>query len=96
MTHRKPVPKPEISVEARGRIADFVRAVAAAEKYFDVEISCEDGALALFDARRTDEWITTEGDVYGNWDAMIYAQGDNFPSVNPDHIEFEDFDGWDK
>lgn len=91
-----PRQKPEISQQAKDRILEFIKAVEAIQEVFGVSIYADDGILALRDDRRTEEWITSEGDVYGQWDAQFFGTDTSHPAIVLADVEFEDFEGWDK
>ena len=88
--------KPVISKEAKKRILGFVEAVEALQETYGVGLSSDAGLLVIWDRRRTDQWIMSNGESYGEWDAFWPASDTEYPSVALADLEFEDFEGWDK
>lgn len=82
--------KPSISAEASARIRLFVEAIKKVEAEYGVSL-WSDSNFDLRDDKRTEEFIMTDGDVYGQYDACIFSE-----EIDPDKLEIEDFDGWDK
>lgn len=94
-------PKPAIAPEAQERILAFVNAIESLQVTYGIEIAASDNAIVFRDMKRTDEWIDSSGESYGDWDAFIFNADDylnpsDLGSFRAENIEFEDFESWDK
>ena len=88
--------KPQISVEAKERILAFVAAVEVLQGQYSVTIFADTDSIAFRDDKRENDWVMTNGAIYGQWDAQCFGTPEYQPMVSREQVEFEEFDGWDE
>lgn len=90
------IAKPSISAEARERILGFVNAVESLQVTYGITIFADEDTISLRDEKRKDDWVMSDGTVYGQWDAQFFGTNADHTQFVGTALEFEDFDGWDK